>query len=50
MNLAINEKLRIKFDWFPVTEDITMANLCFNQAINLVYKHLFWFKNETKIE
>lgn len=36
VHAVINNKFKLKFDWFPLEEDITVANLCFNQAINLV--------------
>lgn len=37
VHTVINNKFKIKFDWFPLSEDITLANLAYNQAINLVY-------------
>ena len=33
---VIYNKFKTKFDWFPLAEDITLANLAYNQAINLV--------------
>jgi hypothetical protein len=29
-------KFRLKFDWFPAPEEMSINNLCYNQAINLV--------------
>jgi hypothetical protein len=40
----INNKMKMKFDWFDLSEDVTLSNLCLNQAINLViypFIHLY---------
>lgn len=34
-------KFHLKFDWFPAPEEISINNLCYNQAINLVNSFLF---------
>jgi hypothetical protein len=41
VNLTIHNKFKIKFDWYTLNEDITVANLCYNQAVNLVCKNCF---------
>lgn len=33
---AILDKLDTKFDWFTLDRDITLSNICLDQAVNLV--------------
>ncbi|CAF0764926.1 unnamed protein product [Brachionus calyciflorus] len=35
VHAVINNKFKLKYDWFMLEDDITVANVCYNQAINL---------------